>query len=60
VNRGETMDQADGARIDTFSRRRRLLVVAVNVLLALAIVGLLLATWMPAIYDRLATTRPPP
>jgi hypothetical protein len=34
--------------------------VAINVLLAIAIITLLIATWMPAIYDRLATTRPAP
>jgi cytochrome c biogenesis factor len=39
---------------------RRWALVAANVLLVVAIVALLVATWMPAIYDRLATTRPSP
>ena len=39
---------------------RRWTVVAANVLLVVAIVALLVATWMPAIYDRLATTKPSP
>ena len=41
-------------------RGRKWAAVAVNILLALAIIALLVATWMPAIYDRLSTTKPSP
>jgi hypothetical protein len=41
-------------------RRGRWPGVLANVLLVIAIVALLVATWMPAIYDRLATTQPSP
>ena len=54
------MNDPDGFTTDAPRTGRRWVVIAVNALLALAIVGLLVATWMPAIYDRFATTRPAP
>jgi hypothetical protein len=55
--------RTDGpARTDPAARPggRRWTVVAVNVLLVVVIIALLAATWMPAIYDRLSTTKPSP
>jgi hypothetical protein len=38
--------------------RRRWPAVVANVVLVIAILALLAATWMPAIYDRIAATKP--
>ena len=40
--------------------KRRWPAITANVLLVIAIIALLAATWMPAIYDRFAATRPVP
>ena len=57
---GPTQDPQVTAAGPAWAAPRRWPTVVANVLLVVAIVALLVATWMPAIYDRLSTTRPSP